>query len=81
MMNLFSISIDSALIRVGLMGLILLVASLNIEYSYSIFNLSLSSSKSTVGYYFITCVGSIATLVTCSSGNICGNVNLFNSAY
>ena len=50
MMNLFNISIDSALIGVGLIEFLLSLASSNIEYSYSIFVLSLLSSRSAVGY-------------------------------
>ena len=75
-MNLFNISIDSVSIGVGLIGLILLIASLNMEYSYSIFDLSLLSGRSAVGYYFIACIRSVTTLVTCSSSSYIGNINV-----
>ena len=78
MINLFNVSMDSVLIRVDLMGLIFLVASLSIEYSYLIFDLSPSSGSSIIQYYFITYVRSVAALVTCSSSYICRNVNLFD---
>ena len=78
-MNLFNVSMDSATIGVSLMGFIFSVASSNIKHSCSIFVLSPLSGRSTIEYCFIACIRSVAALVTCSSGNIHGNVNLFDS--
>jgi len=80
MINLFNVSMDSASIGVGLIEFIFLVASSNTEHSCSIFVLSPSSGRSAIGYCFITYTRSEAALVTYSSGDIRGNVNLFDSA-